>query len=278
MSKIHRLAPEEAQKIAAGEVAERPANVLKELLENALDAGATDISIFIEDGGKKLIRIVDNGSGMGREDAYLCLEHHATSKITTVDELTTLTTFGFRGEALSSIAAVSHMTLKTKEATATTGISLLVSGGKVTKESAVSLNTGTDIAVQDLFYNVPARQKFLKSKETEWRALVQLFQAMCLAYKDVSFKLAHHERTLYTIPKVATLEERVSQIVEPALKHKILITQAQDSDNGISLIAACSPSDYTRFDRSQMFCFVNKRWVKNYKLGQALIKGYQGMF
>lgn len=277
MPKIHRLAPEEAQKIAAGEVAERPANVLKELIENALDAGATDISIFLEEGGKKLIRIIDNGCGMSKEDAYLCLEHHATSKITTVDQLTSISTFGFRGEALSSIASVSHMTLRTKEADENTGVSLSISAGKVTDESTISLNTGTDIAVRDLFFNVPARQKFLKSKDTELRSLVQLFQAMCLAYKNVAFKLAHHERTLYTIPAVATLEERISQIVEPALKKRILITQAHDSEKSLSLIVGFSPTDYTRFDRSQIVCFVNNRWVKNYKLGQALVKAYQGM-
>ncbi len=277
MSKIHKLAPEEARKIAAGEVAERPANVVKELVENSLDAGATEVSLFIEDGGKKLIRIVDNGFGMSKEDAYLCIEHHATSKITSVNDLATITTFGFRGEALSSISAVCKMTLSTKEADKDVGISLTIKGGSVVDESVKALNTGTDIALADLFYNVPARQKFLKSKETEWRAIVQLFHAFCLSYKGVTFKLSHNGRQIYTIPQAESLEARISQIFEPALKRTILLAEAKHEKMGLSLTVACSPSDYTRFDRSQIFCFVNNRWVKNYKLAQALIKGYQGM-
>lgn len=277
MQKIHHLAPEEAQKIAAGEVAERPANVVKELLENSLDAGATEISLFIEDGGKKLIRIVDNGYGMSKEDAYLCIEHHATSKITTVGDLSTIATFGFRGEALSSIASVSHLSLTTKEASADAGICLSIESGSPIKETVVAAKTGTDISVQDLFYNVPARQKFLKSPETEWRAIVQLFQAVCLAHKDVSFKLFHNERPIYTVPRADTLEDRICQVFEPALKNKLLISEVHEERMGLSIVAAVSRPEYTRFDRSQIFYFVNNRWVKNYKLGQALIKAYQGM-
>jgi DNA mismatch repair protein MutL len=277
MAKIHRLAPEEAQKIAAGEVAERPANVLKELLENALDAGATDISVYIEDGGKKLIRISDNGCGMSREDAYLCIEHHATSKITSVHDLATLATFGFRGEALSSIAAVSKMTIATKEASAQAGTMLQIEQGSPIKETVHALNTGTDIAIRDLFYNVPARQKFLKSTETEWRAIVQLFQAMCLAHKHVSFKLFHQDRPVYTVPQAKTVEERISQIFEPALKHTLISAQGDEERTGLSVKVTATRPEYTRFDRSQIFCFVNHRWVKNYKLAQAFIKGYQGM-
>ncbi len=277
MPKIRILSPEEAKKIAAGEVVERPANVVKELLENALDAGATEISIAIEDGGKKLIRIIDNGYGMSPEDAHLCIEHHATSKITSVEDLSSISTFGFRGEALSSIASVSKLTLKTKEEAARAGIALTIEAGTITDESVTALTTGTDIAIRDLFYNVPARQKFLKAKETEWRAIVQLFHAICLAYKNVTFKLSHNDRIIYTIPQVKTIEDRISQIYEPALKNKILVTNATHEKMGLSLIAACSPPDYTRFDRSQIFCFVNSRWVKNYKLGQAFIKAYQGM-
>ncbi len=272
MQKIHRLAPEEAQKIAAGEVAERPANVVKELLENSLDAGATDISLFIEDGGKKLIRIIDNGCGMSKEDAYLCIEHHATSKITSVDDLSTIGTFGFRGEALSSIAAVSHLSLTTKEASAEAGICLTIESGSPIKETIIAAKTGTDISVQDLFYNVPARQKFLKSPETEWRAIVQLFQAMCLANKGVSFKLFHNERAIYTVPKADTLEDRICQVFEPALKSKLLISESREERMGLSIIAAVSKPDYTRFDRSQIFYFVNNRWVKNYKLGKLSLK------
>ena len=277
MSKIHRLAPEEAQKIAAGEVAERPANVVKELMENALDAGATELSLAIEEGGKKLIRVIDNGYGMNTEDAHLCIEHHATSKINTVDDLDTIVTFGFRGEALSSIASVSKMTLNTKEESAEAGLSLFIEAGKIVKETPTALKTGTDISVRNLFYNVPARQKFLKSKESEWRAIVQLLHALCLAHKGVSFKLSHNDRVIYTIPQAETIKDRISQIFEPALKNKIMVAHGSQDRMNLSVVAAFSPPDYTRFDRSQIFCFVNNRWVKNYKLAQALIKAYQGM-
>lgn len=277
MPKIHKLAPEEAKKVAAGEVAERPANVVKELVENALDAGASEISLFIEDGGRNLIRIIDNGCGMSAEDAKLCIEHHATSKISSVADLASIATFGFRGEALSSISAVSKMTLTTKEADQDIGTCLTIHGGTIKSESVKALTTGTDIAIVDLFYNVPARQKFLKSKETEWRAIVQLFHAFCLSYKEVSFKLSHNGRQIYTIPKAETLQERLGQIFEPAFKHTMLLGKATHEKMNLTLTVACSPAEYTRFDKSQIFCFVNNRWVKNYKLAQALIKGYQGM-
>ena len=169
MSRIKQLNPQEAQKIAAGEVVERPANVVKELIENALDAGAGSIAIYIQDSGKSLIRIVDNGCGMNQQDAHLCFAHHATSKITSVADLPTLTTFGFRGEALSSISSVSKVTLVTKESHADQGIKLVLENGIVQSQEAVSCNAGTDISIVDLFYNVPARKKFLKTNDTEWR-------------------------------------------------------------------------------------------------------------
>ncbi|MBA3954961.1 ATP-binding protein, partial [Candidatus Dependentiae bacterium] len=163
MARIKQLSPQEAQKIAAGEVVERPANVVKELIENALDAGATQITIYIEEAGKKLIQVIDNGCGMDAQDARMCIKHHATSKITSVTDLEHIATFGFRGEALSSISSVSKVVLTTKEADATAGITLEVSDGIIHKETVTACNTGTEIAIHDLFYNVPARKKFLKA-------------------------------------------------------------------------------------------------------------------
>ena len=160
MPKIKKLSDHEAQKIAAGEVVERPANVVKELLENALDAGATHISLFIQDGGKQLIRVVDNGCGMSPEDAKLCFERHATSKITSVQDLESISTFGFRGEALSSISSVSNVTLITKEKEASEGTQLVLEHGVIKNKSIVSAPTGTDISIENLFENVPARKKF----------------------------------------------------------------------------------------------------------------------
>ena len=277
MAKIKQLSPLEAQKIAAGEVVERPANVVKELIENALDAGATAISLYLEDGGKKLIRIVDNGCGMSPEDAHMAIKHHATSKITTVDDLEHIQTFGFRGEALSSIAAVSRLVITTKEASADTGITLEIEESSVIKESIIAANTGTDIAIHDLFYNVPARKKFLKTKETEWRTIVHLFQAMSLTHTNVSFKVFHDDRELYTVPATHSLTDRITQLFEPALSKRCLTIENSADRMNLSVSGAITESSYLRYDRSSIFVFVNNRWVKNHKLTQALIKGYQGM-
>ena len=277
MAKIKQLSPLEAQKIAAGEVVERPANVVKELIENALDAGATDISLFLEDGGRKLIRIVDNGCGMSPEDAKMSILHHATSKLTSIGDLETIATFGFRGEALSSIASVSKMILTTKEASESTGITLTITEGTITSEQIAACNTGTDIAIHDLFFSVPARRKFLKTKETEWRTIVHLFHALALAYKEVSFKLSHDERVVYNLPRTTVLTDRITQLFEPALaKHMLPLTGAEDRMN-LSLTGAISDHTYSRFDRNQIFVYVNQRWIKNYNLAQAVIKGYQNI-
>ncbi len=277
MAKIKQLPAHEAQKIAAGEVVERPANVVKELIENSLDAGATDITLYLEDGGRKLIRVVDNGYGMSPEDARLCIAHHATSKITTIHDLDHLHTFGFRGEALSSIASVSMMRLSTKQESDTTGITLDIQEGAIKEESITAMNTGTDTSIRNLFFNVPARQKFLKAKENEWRTIVHLFHGLCLAYQNVSFKLYHNERLIYTIRAASHLQERIGQLFEPAFaKHMLPIENSRERMN-LRITGACTGPEYTRFDRSHIFVFVQNRWVKNYKLAQALIKGYHGM-
>jgi DNA mismatch repair protein MutL len=277
MPKIKRLPLSEAQKIAAGEVVERPANVVKELIENSLDAGATDISLFLEDGGKKLIRILDNGSGMSAEDAHLSIEHHATSKIKGVADLERISTFGFRGEALSSISSVSRLVLTTKEEHALAATSLTIEDSKIIDESTVSANTGTDIQVHNLFYNVPARQKFLRSKDTEMRAIVQMFQAFCLSYPAVSFKFYSEGRLLYTIASTDSLADRMSKLCEPSLKKNLLFTQAAQERMNLSCTITLSGTSYSRYDRSLIFVFVNHRWVKNHKLAQAFIKGYQNI-
>src|SRR5436190_89116 len=163
MAKIKQLSAHEAQKIAAGEVVERPANIVKELVENSIDADATRVSIYIEDGGKQLIRIVDNGCGMDQTDAQICFDRHATSKITGVDELESINTFGFRGEALASIASVSQITLLTKEEHNLEGTKVVINANKIIEISSVACTTGTDISIHNLFSNIPARKKFLKA-------------------------------------------------------------------------------------------------------------------
>lgn len=274
MPKIHRLEAHEAQKIAAGEVVERPANVVKELMENAIDAGATQITVYIKDGGKKLIRVVDNGCGMGREDARLCFEHHATSKLTTVDQLNSIATFGFRGEALSSIASVSKTTLITKEPTAHEGIKLELEHGAVLDESITAANQGTDIAIQDLFFNVPARQKFLKSNDTEMRAIQQLFHAFCFDYTSISFKLFTNDTLTINCPATHNLTGRLAQLSDSNQSNQMLECSAETKDGSVKITGFISNHQYTRYDRSSIYFFVNQRWVKQQKLSSALLKGY----
>ena len=275
--KIKQLSAQEAQKIAAGEVVERPANVVKELLENALDAGATAITIYIQEGGKKLIKVVDNGCGMSAQDAHMCIKHHATSKITSVTDLEHISTFGFRGEALSSIAAVSKLIITTKEETTLAGITLEIDQGIVQAEHIAACNTGTSITVHDLFYAVPARRKFLKSRDAEWRMILQLFFAVCLDYPQVYFKLYSEDTLIYNCPQTTDLIVRIEQLYEHALAQQVLLAQAHEPRMNTQVTLAFSDPNYTRYDRSQIFVFVNKRWVKNHKLVQAFIKGYQNM-
>lgn len=273
MPKIYKLSAHEAQKIAAGEVVERPANVVKELIENAIDAHATQITLYLEDGGKQLIRVIDNGCGMSVEDALLSFEHHATSKIKTVDDLSTINTFGFRGEALSSIASVSKTTLITKEDSSQHAHKIQIQQSTITEQSTTVANTGTDICVQDIFYNVPARKKFLKSSETEWRQIQQLFQAFCLDYLNIHFKLFSDGKQLLNCPATHDLHQRIMQLWDHTFASHIIPLRDHNKD-GIKLSGVISNHHFARYDRGAIFFFVNKRWVKHQKLSSALLKGY----
>ncbi len=275
MPRIHKLSLQEAQKIAAGEVVERPANVVKELIENALDAGATHITIYIEDGGKQLIRVVDNGCGMCPEDARLCLEQYATSKISSIDDLTTLTTFGFRGEALAAICAVSKVTVTTKEDTALNGLQLTVEAGTLLNEQTVASLPGTDITITDLFYNVPARRKFLKTRETEIHQIQLLLQAFCFVYHHVRFQLFHDDKLIYNCPVAPDILTRFAQLWD--LHHAAHMLTINAREKGITLHGAISLPSIARYDRSHIFCFINNRWIKNSGLSKAIIKGYMNV-
>jgi len=269
---IKKLSSLEARKIAAGEVVERPSNIVKELIENSLDAHATMITITVEDGGKRSIRVIDNGSGMDEEDAILCFEHHATSKISSLEDLEQLGTFGFRGEALSSIAAISKVTLITKTAVAQTGIKLVLEHGVVSSQEAVAYSVGTDILIEDIFYNVPARLKFLKKAETEWRQILLLFQAYCLAYPAIHFKLEHNGAVVVHCPPVAQQQERLTQLWGHEFNHAMLPCQSTDDYGRIE--GFVSNHQVTQFNKHKIFFFINKRWVKNIELSRALLKGY----
>ena len=274
MPKIKQLSPHEAQKIAAGEVIERPANIVKELVENSIDAGATRITIYTEDGGKQLIRVVDNGCGMDIIDAQKCFDRHATSKITQVSELETIDTFGFRGEALASIASVSKIILLTKEEDSVEGIQITITANEIMATAAHACTTGTDIIITDLFFNIPARKKFLKTTQTEWNAIQLLFKAFCFDYPHIHFMLFSEGKQIHNCPISSDIKNRALQLFEP-IAHKHLL---ETSSNGeISVHAIISDHQHYRYDRSGLYFFVNKRWVKNQHLGSALIKGYSNV-
>jgi DNA mismatch repair protein MutL len=274
MGIIKILPPHEAQKIAAGEVVERPANVVKELLENALDAGSLHTSLMLFEGGKRSITIIDTGSGMSLEDARLAIHNHATSKLHSVQDLQSVATFGFRGEALASIAAVSHMTLVTKTEDSAEGFKLTIADGKIISEEIIACNTGTTITIDDLFYNLPARKKFLKKEETEWNAIYLMFQALCLAHGDRSFTLFHNDHRVVHAPAVRTLSERMAQLFDTQLASRMIACQADKKEYTLSMHGVISHPTHHRYDRNQIFLYVNNRWIKNHKLVQSLLKGY----
>lgn len=295
MRTIFQLPPHEAHKIAAGEVVERPLNIVKELVENSLDAGARAITIFIEEGGKKLVRVEDDGCGMSAEDASMAFAHHATSKIKTVDDLAVIGTFGFRGEALSSIASIARVTLVSATDAALPGIELMIEAGTVIAQREVAAPRGSTITVVDPFFTMPARKKFLKSTETEWRAIAHLVSAMVLDYPHVHWKLFHDGVMVYNCP--AVIEEsrsldgarsyvihqaqgivaRVTQLHDVRFAQQLISCSAEDSEYGFTLAGAIGKPSLTRYDRSGLWVFVNRRWIKPNKLGSAILKGYAGM-
>ena len=276
MPQIKKLSPEEIGRIAAGEVVERPASIVKELIENSIDAGATRISIFIEESGKKSIRIVDNGCGMTSQDARLCFEHHATSKLTTVHDLDQLKTLGFRGEALSSISAVSTVILITRTKSASFGTKIIREQTKIDAHEDTSCQTGTDISIQKLFHAIPARRKFLKADSTEWRQIVTLVHAFCLNYRAIDFTLFSNNKKILHCPVVATSKERIFQIKDRHCADALLDLQqvSNNKKSSFTITGLISNHQYYRYDRSNIFFFVNNRWIKNQHLGRSLLKGY----
>ncbi len=277
MPKIKKLSDNEAKKIAAGEVVDRPSNVVKELIENSVDAGATDISIYLNEAGKNLIKIIDNGCGMSFDDAILCFEHHATSKINSIEDLNSLKTFGFRGEALSSISAISKIKLITKEPQSEIGSHLELNDGKILFHKKISCSTGTQLEISDLFYNVPARLKFLKKTETELRQTFLLFQAFCLSNLNIHFKLFHEGIEIYNCPPVSDLSSRISQLWDYNFAQNIIFFSESEQSINLEISGGISSHNFSRFNKNQIFLFVNGRWVKNYNLIKSILKGYMNV-
>jgi DNA mismatch repair protein MutL len=270
--KIRLLAEVVANRIAAGEVVERPASVVKELVENSLDAGAKKIEISVERGGRSLIRVTDDGCGMGPEDALLALERHATSKIREAGDLMKIQTFGFRGEALPSIASVSRFTLKTREPEAVEGTEVVIDGGKVIRAGKAGGPAGTSIEVRQLFAHVPGRRKFLRTEETEWSHIEQGVRLAALARPEVGWVLRRDGAVFWQDVARGTLEERIAAVFGRGWKETLLEIDTEDA--GLRLHGYIGRPGVNRATRAEQILFVNSRPVQSGSLNHALLEGY----
>ncbi len=261
-------------KIAAGEVVERPASVVKELVENSLDAGATEVRVEVESGGRKLIRIIDNGSGMDQDDVFLCLERHATSKISCDEDLFRLQSFGFRGEALPSIAAVSRLTLSSRSSDSDSGWEIYAEGGIVKRAGAVGIPRGTTVEVRDLFFNTPARRKFLRQEETELGHIGDVVTKLALAQPPVRFTLTHRGRTLIDLYRHGSLEERVGALLGRLLVRDLLHLEVS-GPGGMKLEGLISQPAVHRATTGAMYTFINGRYIRDRVVQHALLDGYR---
>ncbi len=275
MKKIHLLSEEVAQKIAAGEVVERPVSVVKELVENSLDGGATDVRVELLDGGKRLIKVQDDGSGMDREDAALCFRRHSTSKLATEEDLERIATLGFRGEALASIAAVSRLTLRTQDGADDRGTMIEREGERVVAVTDIAFPRGTSVEVRDLFFNLPARQKFLRSGSSELGPVAKYVTQAALAAPGVRFTLVHGAREVIACPPVMTLRERVFQIFGKKMVDGLMDVAAEEGGGRVEGLASRPLAG--RPDKTVQHFFVNGRPVKDRILMAALSQAYAGI-
>ena len=273
MGKIQELSERLANQIAAGEVVERPASVVKELVENAIDAKATQIDILIEEAGLKKIQIVDNGEGINQDDVENAFKRHATSKIHNRDDLFRIRTLGFRGEALPSIASVSEMTLETSTADETQGSYLFLKGGKIEEHRPASLRTGTKITVENLFFNTPARLKYVKSLQTELSNIGDIVNRMALSHPNIAFRLVHDGHKMLSTSGTGDLKQTLAGIYGVATAKKMLKVDAKDLD--FTLNGYVSLPEVTRASRNYLSVIINGRYIKNFALNKAIINGYQ---
>jgi DNA mismatch repair protein MutL len=275
MSDIIQLLPDHvANQIAAGEVVQRPASVVKELLENAIDASATEVTLVLKDAGKTLVQVIDNGIGMSTTDARLSFERHATSKIKSAEDLFNLHTKGFRGEALASIAAIAHVELKTKTDTTEMGVKITIEGSEVSSQEMVVIPKGTTISVKNLFYNIPARRNFLKSNPVETRHIIDEFHRVALAHPQVGFEMIHNGSNVFSLPET-NLRQRIVNIFGSKTNEK-LVPVSEETDivkvNGFVL-----KPEFARKSRGEQFFFVNNRFIKSPYLHHAVASAFEGL-
>ena len=273
MSRIRLLSETVASQVAAGEVVERPASVVKELVENSIDAGARKIDILIRRGGISLVRVIDDGCGMDRDDALLSLERHATSKIRSASDLAAIGTLGFRGEALPSIASVSRFRLTTREAGAVAGTEVLVNGGKIETVREGGEAPGTQVEARSLFYNLPARRKFLRSENTESRNIEHQIHLQAIGHPQIAFTLVRDERTVLQLPAAASLGDRIRDLFGNELLERLL-EMNEEASSAIAIRGLIGRAGVSRQTRDQQLVFVNGRAIESPVLSAALREGY----
>jgi DNA mismatch repair protein MutL len=274
MSRIRLLPEILASQVAAGEVVERPASVVKELVENSIDAGARKIEVSIKRGGISVIRVVDDGCGMDRDDALLSLERHATSKIRTSADLAAIATLGFRGEALPSIASVSRFRLTTREPEAVAGTEIIVAGGRIETVRDGGEAPGTQIEVRSIFYNLPARRKFLRSENTESRNIEHQLHLQATGHPEIAFAFVRDERVVFQLPAAASLVERIRDLYGKELVERLLAVEESASSSKIRIRGLIGQAGVSRQSRAQQLVFVNGRAIESPILTAALREGY----
>ncbi len=275
MSDIIQLLPDHvANQIAAGEVVQRPASVVKELLENSIDAGASSITLLLKDAGKTLIQVIDNGKGMSTTDARLCFERHATSKIKDAQDLFNLNTKGFRGEALASIAAIAHVELKTRQHHEDVGAGIKIEGSTITSQDVISTAKGTSLAVKNLFYNIPARRNFLKSDTVETRHIIDEFQRVAMAHPNISFQLHHNGNEVYHL-KESNLRKRIVAIFGNKMNEKLV--PLDEKTDIMTIRGFVAKPSFSKKKRGEQFFFVNDRFIKSSYLNHAVNNAFDGL-
>jgi len=273
MGRINLLSEKTVNQIAAGEVIERPASVVKELIENSLDAGADKISVEVDEGGKERIKVKDNGFGMTKEEVELAFQKHATSKIEDIEDLDDLSSLGFRGEALPSIAAVSKVKALTKIEDQIEGTKIVLEGGDVLKIEEVGCAVGTSIEVKDLFYNTPARRKYLKKTNTELSHISEVVTRNAIANPEVEFSLIHNGNELTFVPKSSSMLENIKSIYGKEVAKRMVEVEKEFDD--FSVRGYVSKPEITRSNRKHIFTYVNSRYVKNNVLKDGIVKGFE---
>src|SRR6201986_4844179 len=273
MSDIIQLLPDAvANQIAAGEVVQRPASAVKELIENAIDAGADKIQLILKDAGKSLIHVIDNGCGMSVTDARMCFERHATSKIKKAEDLFAIRTMGFRGEAMASIAAIAHVDLKTRRHEDELGTCITIEGSELLSQEACSSNTGTSISVKNLFYNTPARRNFLKSNPVEMRHIIDEFQRVALANPQIFFTLHPDGQEVYHLP-ATLLKQRIVHLFGNNYNQRLV--PVEEDTTIIKLHGYVGKPEFARKTRGEQFFFVNNRFIKDAYLSHAVLTAFE---